>query len=80
MIPRPFPESNMTLMPPDGMADCDLLSVFADGEQCVSCWQMSADELEEVNRNGGRVWVRVYSGHTAPPIALCIHSPFEAKR
>lgn len=33
---------------------------FPDGT-ALSCWQMSPDELEEVNRNGGKVYVQHYT-------------------
>jgi hypothetical protein len=74
--PRPFPQANRRLLPPPGVENCDPLETFCDGEQVISCWQMSADELAEVNRNGGRVWVRVWSGHTSPPIAVQANDPF----
>ena len=78
-MPRPFPQANLRLLPPDGMKDCDPLESYRDPAGfIISHWQMSAEELAEVNRNGGRVWVWVYSGASAPPIAIEAKNPFEA--
>ena len=76
MKPRPFPQANRRLLPPC-VEDCDPLETFCQDGEVISCWQMSADELELVNRNGGRVWVRVHSGETSPPIGVQVESPFE---
>ena len=77
MMPRPFPQANMRMMPPEGMDNCDPLETFVDREthETISCWQMSAEELAECNRNGGRVWVRVCAAPT-PPIGVQVASPF----
>jgi hypothetical protein len=78
--PRSFPEANLTLTPaPGNEADVDPIQVHRDlANGCIiSYWQMSAEELEEANRNGGRVWVRVYATPTSPPIAVQVASPFE---
>lgn len=81
MKPRPFPQSNITMNPPPGMDNCDPLQTFVGHETdgtivTISHWQMSAEELDEVNRNGGRVWVRVVAAPT-PPISVEVFNPFE---
>jgi hypothetical protein len=77
MKPRSFPQANRRLLPPLGTeAEVDPLETFCDDSVVISCWQMSAEELDLANRNGGRVWARVYSGNTSPPIALQVESPF----
>lgn len=81
MKPRPFPQSNRLMMPPPGMDNCDPLQTFVDvdpleGPITISHWQMSAQELAEVNRNGGRVWVRVIAVPT-PPISVDVFDPWE---
>jgi hypothetical protein len=76
-MPRPFPQANLVLFPPEGMDNCDALATYQDERGFIlSHWQMSADELAEVNRNGGRVWVYVWSGETSPPIAVVVSEPF----
>ena len=80
MKPRPFPQANRTMMPPDGMEiECDPLEAYVGedltGSFTISHWQMSAEELAEVNRNGGCVWVRVFSAPT-PPISVDVFDPW----
>lgn len=68
--------------PPEEMIGiCDPIETWvgpAEGGQMqtISHWQMSAAELAEVNRNGGRVWVRVLAAPT-PPIAVEVSMTFE---
>lgn len=82
MKPRPFPQANRRMMPPPGMDTCDPLETFVDvafnEPVTISHWQMSAEELAEVNRNGGRVWVRVIAMPT-PPIAVEVFDPWEGR-
>lgn len=63
------------------METCDPLETWVGevaGEPVVlSCWQMSAAELEEVNRNGGRVWVRMVTNLPVPPISVDIEDPWK---
>lgn len=79
MKPVDFPESNRELAPPDGMANCDPLSVLVgeDGS-CMSVWEMDAAELVALKVNGGRicVWV-LYGNGTQPPISLTVPAPWE---
>ncbi len=73
MRPAKFKQANRTLSPPSGQAYSDnvdgvnALHVWADGEQCVSLWQMSWRERLAALFYG-RVWVAVLSGETQPPI------------
>jgi hypothetical protein len=41
--------------------------VWSDGEQCVSCWQMTIRERLTALLFG-RVWLMVLSGWTQPPV------------
>ena len=79
--PASFAESNDYLGPPPGVGeeDCQSLAigraVLPNGQAVViSCWKLTAEELEEVNRTG-RVWLSVW-GHTMPPAVICGKKPF----
>ena len=81
MIPTSFDESDAFLGPPPGVSDedCESLSikraVTPQGQPVViSCWKMTREELEEVNRTG-RVWLLIW-GQTMPPAALAGIKPF----
>lgn len=72
--PMWFEEANITLGPPGGMeADVVPLPVHrtVDG-QLVSCWQVTADELEEIVRTK-KVWISVWGGATQPPVFVTGH-------
>lgn len=58
------------LGPPKGMDETQVsrLPVFSNGVDCVSCWQLSPEELDEVKRTG-RVFLLVTGmGGTMPPV------------
>ena len=76
--PIPFPESNKKLAPPRGVSDdaCEYLHIFTNGEQCISCWQLSPEEQAEFQRNGGRLYLHVWSGPTQPPVCVSPKYPF----
>jgi len=82
MVPANFPESNLVLGKPAEMTneDCDPLCVqrgvvLLDEQQpfpvVKSCWKLTADELEQVNKTG-RVWL-VILGYSMPPVILSGH-------
>ena len=54
---------------------CGNLPVYRDGEQCVTCWQLSGEELLAVLQTK-RVWLRV-KGQSQPPVMLTATDPFE---
>jgi hypothetical protein len=74
MKPVQFRYSNRTLQPSgkeysSNVTGVDPLPVWTDGEQCVSCWQMSLRERLSALLFG-RVWLAVLSGRTQPPVCL----------
>jgi hypothetical protein len=73
-----FPEANRTLTRPAGMAadECGSLPIHNDGRTCISCWQMSPEELVQAHLNGGRVYLGVMSGTSQPPVFLTVDPPF----
>lgn len=81
MRPIEFPESNSTLGKPENMTDeqCGPLPVHrhvtADNfPALISCWKLSPEELEEVNRTGV-VYVNTL-GQTLAPFSVMGHNPF----
>lgn len=76
MIPSGFPQSNHVFDKPADMDrdSCDALSVelgiYQDLKVPIvqSCWKLTKDELEEVNRTG-RIWLCV-CGTMMPPVIL----------
>lgn len=77
-----FDESNLVLGKPNEMThdQCNSLSVWRgkqadDATVVISCWKLTKEELEEVNKTG-RIWLRV-CGQTMPPVCLEGISPFK---
>jgi hypothetical protein len=55
--------------PPPGSEDSiGWLHCFRNGVVVVSAWKLTAEELEEVNRNGGVVFMSVRSGPNVFPV------------
>ncbi len=79
MIPSAFDEENMVLEAPPDM-DIEPLSVWI-GPNCagipivVSCWKLTAKELEEIKLTG-RIWLTVM-GVAMPPVHICARNPFK---
>lgn len=69
LTPTEFPEANGVLAAPPSMDDCSDLHVFRDGHECISCWTLSW-RARVALLLGGKVWLRVMSGMTQPPVAL----------
>ena len=77
MKPKDFEHSNKTLTAPEGMSEeeCKNLRVYTDGHQCISCWELSDDEIQHIVHNK-KVWLGVLTGETQPPVFLTAESPF----
>jgi len=77
MKPIEFKEQNKILGKPDSMTDeeCGSLPVFSDRNQCISCWELTDEEIEKIKETKC-VWIGVMSGHTQPPIFLAVDTPF----
>ena len=78
MKPNNFSESNKTLRKPHSMTDeeCNSLHIYNDGTVCVSQWQASWFERLSILFHG-RVWLRVLSGETQPPVCIQTMYPFK---
>lgn len=66
--PAKLEGANMVLRAPEGQEEtCRDLCTFTNGSCSVSCWEFSAEELNEIVRTG-RIFVSVHSGRTQPPV------------
>jgi hypothetical protein len=81
MLPTTFKESNLVLGKPADMTDeeCYGLPAFKGRDTAgwpviISKWQLSKEDLEEVNKTGC-IWLAV-TGESTPPVALSTESPF----
>ncbi len=59
--PAPFVGSR-PIAPPPGRDDVREAHYFTNGTMVVSAWQLSAEEVEQINRDGGKIFVAVASG------------------
>jgi hypothetical protein len=61
---------------PKGMTEeeCGNLPVHFDGKDCISCWKLTPEELEEVAKTGV-IWLYVMGGQ--PPVSITGIKPFE---
>lgn len=82
MIPVAFDEENTILQTPPGtpIENCEAISVFAGPNEggypvIVSCWKMTREEVDEVQRTG-RIWMTVL-GYGMQPVVLSGTSPFK---
>ena len=71
MKPKKFKEQNKVLIKPDSMTnqECGSLPIYTNGEQCISCWELSDDDIMDIVKYK-KIWVGVYSGENQPPIWL----------
>ena len=66
--PRTFRGSNRILQPGNHPAHAvEELSVFTNGDYCLSCWRLSLRERLSAFLFG-RTWLYVLSGATQPPV------------
>lgn len=86
MLPKTFPEHNTIYGKPSDMTDDQCMSLPAwkgdvpideEGNMApaiVSCWQLSKEDLEEINRTG-HIWLSV-TGTQLPPVSVFTENPF----
>lgn len=68
--PVEFYGSNRTLHAAPGTEDrVSDLHIFTDGESCVSCWELTDEEVAEIVRTR-RAWLQVMSGVSQPPVLV----------
>ena len=44
----------------------------------ISCWRLSKEDLDEINRTGV-VWLSI-TGHGMPPVSIFTENPFETEK
>ena len=79
MKPIVFKQANTTLVRPSTMTpdECSPLPVFSDGQQTISCWNLSFKE-RIVALFIGKVWMSVRFGGSQPPVWLqCAKTVFK---
>lgn len=76
MKPVEFPEANGIRTAPVGQPEVKPLPVYTDGEACTSRWQATWAERLIVLFTG-KIWLRVRSGHTQPPVLITAGPLFE---
>lgn len=69
-----FAEANQVLQRPPSMTEdeCGTLEVYQDERQSISCWLLSAEDLERV-KSTHRIWLRILGRQ--PPVALSTEPP-----
>jgi hypothetical protein len=77
MHPIGFAQANHILGRPVGTTEkeCASLEVYRDGTYVISRWQFTDEELVELKRNGGKMYLMV-QGVTMPPVCPCVMTPF----
>jgi hypothetical protein len=65
--PVAFEGANVILQPPSGSENIAPLPIFRNGTCCVSCWELSDEEIAEIVKSR-RVYLSVFFGKTQPPV------------
>lgn len=65
--PTDFPGTNLLLVGPAGRDDVSPMHVFTNGMFCVSCWELTDEEIAEITR-ARKVFLCVMSGGNQPPV------------
>lgn len=86
MLAIEFPEANFVYKKPSHMTDeqCSDLCVWRGSTviestyhpvpAIISCWKLSVEDLEEINKNGV-LWLTVI-GNIMPPVSIDTENPF----
>lgn len=82
LIPIAFDQENCLMHPPNGMTSEEIGILSAcltkitdkDWPVVITCWKLTKDELEEINKTG-RVWLTVL-GARMQPVEITVKSPF----
>jgi len=79
--PIGFPQANGILERPKGTTkeECSSLEVYRDGMRCISRWQLTDEEIEELKKNGGKLYLWVWMGDTQPPVYVSPQNPWSGE-
>lgn len=73
-----FPQANLILNPPAGQEkNINPLHVHHFAEGFVSCWTITDEELERLQKGDRRIWLWVL-GKSHPPVLVTNKDPFAA--
>lgn len=76
---KPVDQPGMSLYTADGCGPLPIVrTITPDGQALVSAWEMTREELEEIQRTG-RVWL-VVLGAAQPPVSIVAECPYEVNR
>ena len=72
-----FAQANLLLARPPSMSqeECHDLEVFSNGNVCISKWQLDDSEIEQLKKNGYKLYIHVI-GITQPPVYVSSLDPF----
>ena len=76
-FPSSFDQANVVYGPPAGMTEEQVqsLSAFRDENQVITCWKVTREELEMIQKTG-RIWVTTMASWI-PPMYVGCDSPFK---
>jgi hypothetical protein len=74
MIAQRFAESNITMKAPAGMPECCDIAAFRGGNQVITAWRPTPEELVKINL-GEPIWLGII-GDTMPPVFVTADNPF----
>jgi hypothetical protein len=86
MLPTSFPEQNFCFTKPADMTDEQCMDLWVwrgnvphdehgnSFPAIISCWKLSKEDLEEINRTGV-IWLSI-TGTGMPPVSLFTENPF----
>lgn len=63
--PIKFDGCNLHLLPPDGAENVEPMHAFTNGTTVVECWELTAEEIQEVARTGC-IWLSLFGQHIPP--------------
>ena len=67
-VPVGFEGANQIYYAPKGVDNCRDLEVLKTETQIISCWRLTGEELEQINKTGV-VWLSV-TGQGTPPVLV----------
>lgn len=75
MQPVDFDESNHVFTAPKGQeATVNNLPTYYNGELCISCWELSKEDLKLI-KDTKKIWL-VIAGPNQPVVSLDVEKPF----
>lgn len=67
--PSNFKGSNIKMVAPAGAENVVDIHAFTNGVTCVTCWELSAEEIADITLSG-KVYLSVFMNGGMPPVAV----------